>query len=159
MAGMTDWIDQELKRQELEVDQDELAKRRRLHQDEVVKDKGRNLLNQLTGAVAELVNEYQSRTADHPQKRVNFTEQPSGGFVLEKPFYPAGRVTCVLDEEQGIISSTIVLTPDKSSGRRQHLRFDITVDQHDEVSIVHDGVQLALPKAAEILIRPVLFPR
>jgi hypothetical protein len=159
MAGMTDWMDQELKRQQLEVDQEELAKRRRLHQDEVVKEKGPNLLNQLTEAVAVVVKEYQSRTADNPQKRVDFTEHPSGGFALEKPFYPAGRVNCTLDVEHGIIVSTTVLMLDKSTGRRQHLDFNIAVDQYDEVSIVKDGVSLTLTKAAELLVRPVLFPR
>jgi hypothetical protein len=153
------WIDDGLKATKENEDRKRLATQRQLHIAEVRKAKARGLLDKITAAATEAVNDYRAKTEGQSERRVDYTAKPSGGFELSKPFYPAASVECTLDAAAAVLNIVRSFSAN-AEAQTQITRsaLQLKVDDSDDLWVVLESGQMATPeKTAENLLRPVLF--
>ena len=153
------WIKDGLKTTQDNDERDRLAAERQLHIAKVRKAKARDLLDRITAAATAAIEEYRAATTGQDKRRVDYSEKPSGGFKLYKPYYPAASVEISLDTTVDVLRVERSFTP-SSNARVQAIQstLQLQVDDQDDLWVVLESGQTAGPEeTVKQLLTSVLF--
>jgi hypothetical protein len=154
---MADWLDKQEEAYRKRREQQQLQDQVQLHRADVLKEKGRQYLDDLTAAVGRDVERYQHRFAGDEQRRVEFHVKPSGGFKLTKPTFPSASVEVSLERDE-IIASYFSRKSSSFSGDERRETFKFQVEANDELRLSVAGIPvLRLEDASQRIIERVLF--
>ena len=157
---MADWIDdkeRELRNgQQVERERADLQ----LHKARIVEAKGRDVLDALVNVVRRDVDSYAEKFKSEPDRRVDFSEKPSGEFEVYKSVFPAASVKCTLDLPAQAIIAHYTFTRDQSTPPRERWqRIELRVDAADNIELRSERRHFSnLDEVSRFLIEPILFP-
>ncbi len=157
---MADWIDDK----ERELRNGQQVERQRadsqLHKARIVEVKGRDVLDALVNVVRRDVDRYKEKFKSDLDRRVDFSEKPSGEFEVYKSVFPSASVKCTLDLPAQAIVAHYAFTRDHSTPPRERWqRIELRVDAADNIELRSERRHFSnLDEVSRFLLEPVLFP-
>jgi hypothetical protein len=155
---MADWIKGKRKQYEAQKAAELTGAKLQLHKAEILKQKARGVLDAITAAVARDVQEYQDEFTGIKEKEVTFTRKPSGGFSLERNYYPAASVECFLDPSGDTIVTRSMFKVDANApGREIKKVIRLRVDNNDDIFMESSNRNLStMEEVSRFLIEDAL---
>lgn len=155
------WIDDREQQYRTRQAGEDAKNQLQLHKADVVKAKARPTLDHLVEVVKAQVAEFLEKAKDEPDRRVDFTAKPSGGFKLSRLSYPSVELECALNGAMLKVTQVYCPMQDaKPALTESYLRFE--VDESDNVVIAdhRNGKGFtSLENVSRFLIEPVLYPK
>ena len=113
----------------------------------------------LVNVVRRDVDRYKEKFKSDADRRVDFSEKPSGEFEVYKSVFPSASVKCTLDlPAQAIVAHYAFTRDDSRPPRERWQRIELRVDAADNIELRSERRHFSnLDEVSRFLLEPVLF--